>query len=101
MGRWDETRHIKEQKFTKYLIGPGYRSDQVFDLSRMQPLSLLGLLDPLRGLTDSFVLYLPRTSDLRQLAEQSVQGSKTTVIHYCMDGASKVSDSQDVYPTNF
>lgn len=74
---------------TKYL-GPGYRSDAVFDLSRMQPYSIHELLDPLLNLTEDLILYLPRTSDLRQLAKRVNGDAKVTVIHYCMEGASKV-----------
>ncbi len=73
-------------------IGQGYRSDPVFDLSKMQPYTLNKLLDLLLGLTDDVVLYLPRTSDLRQLAARvKGDGARITVIHYCMEGASKVS----------
>ncbi|KAL2055798.1 hypothetical protein ABVK25_004042 [Lepraria finkii] len=69
--------------------GPGYRSDTVFDLTRMQPYTLLDLLNPLQKLANDVVLYLPRTSDMRQLAAQSKGSSKTMVFHYCMEGASK------------
>ena len=79
--------------FSMYLTdaGPGYRSDTVFDLTRMQPYTLLDLLKPLQKLANDVVLYLPRTSDMRQLAAQSKGSSKTMVMHYCMEGASKVS----------
>lgn len=69
--------------------GPGYRSDQVFDLSSMQPYSLNDLLNPFLDLTSEVILYLPRTSDLRQLAARVQGDEKVTVIHYCMEGASK------------
>ena len=71
--------------------GPGYRSDTVFDLSKMQPYTLLDLLEPFQNPPHDVVLYLPRNSDMRQLANQSKRSSKITVIHYCMEGASKVS----------
>ena len=71
--------------------GPGYRSDEVFDLSNMQPYTIDTLLEPFRKLTDNIALYLPRTSDLRQLASRVHGDGKTTVVHYCLDGASKVS----------
>jgi len=70
--------------------GPGYRSDMVFDLSKMQPYTLSDLLEPLRKLTSDVVIYLPRTSDMRQLAIETEGDGKTTVMHYCMEGASKV-----------
>lgn len=80
-------------RFSMYLTdaGPGYRSDTVFDLTRMQPYTLIDLLKPLQKLANDVVLYLPRTSDMRQLAAQSKGSSKTMVMHYCMEGASKVS----------
>ncbi|MCJ1369743.1 hypothetical protein MMC20_000955, partial [Loxospora ochrophaea] len=68
---------------------PGYRSDSVFDLSRMQPYSLTDLLLPFQKCTEDVVLYLPRTSDLRQLAKLSGADERLTVIHYCVEGASK------------
>ena len=70
--------------------GPSYNSDAVFDLSQMQPYTLFDLLVPIQSYTKNIVLYLPRTSDLRQLAVTTPKGFKLTVIHYCMEGASKV-----------
>ncbi len=69
--------------------GPGYRSESVFDLDTMQPFSLKDLLDPFQSVTSDVVLYLPRTSDLRQIANQT-KDKKILVMHYCMEGASKV-----------
>lgn len=73
-------------------IGPRYRFDSVFDLSTMQPYNLNDLLDLFLSLADDVILYLPRTSDLRQLAARAQGGEneKMTVMHYCMEGASKV-----------
>ena len=56
----------------------------------MQPYSLRHLLDSFREHSEDVVLYLPRTSDMRQLAKASIADEKTTVMHYCMEGASKV-----------
>ena len=70
--------------------GPVYRSDVIFDLAKMQPYTLLDLLEPFQSRAHDVVLYLPRNSDMRQLANQSEASSKITVIHYCMEGASKV-----------
>ena len=70
--------------------GPGYRTDSVFDLSNMQPYNLKGLIEPFQELTEDVALYLPRTSDLRQLANVVKDDQKVTVMHYCMEGASKV-----------
>ena len=71
--------------------GPGYRSDTVFDPAKMQPYTLTDLLKPFRRLTEEIVLYLPRTTDIRQLANESCAENRMTVMHYCMEGASKVS----------
>lgn len=73
------------------IAGPGYRSDAVFDLAKMQPYTLTDLLDSFRQVTEDVALYLPRTSDVRQLADKSSTGGRITVMHYCMEGASKVS----------
>lgn len=82
-------------------IGPGYRLDSVYDLSKMQPYNLNDVLDLFLSLTDDAILYLPRTSDLRQIAARAQGGEdeKMTVMHYCMDGASKVSSTQ--IPSDF
>ncbi|SLM35985.1 rna methylase family [Lasallia pustulata] len=69
--------------------GQAYRTDSVFNLSNMQPYSLSDILHPFQRLIGDVVLYLPRTSDLRQLATFAVNDQKVTVIHYCMEGASK------------
>ncbi|KAI4093276.1 MAG: hypothetical protein LQ344_002986 [Seirophora lacunosa] len=69
--------------------GPGYRTNRVFNLTEMQPYSLNQLLESFRQLTQEIVLFLPRTSDLCQLAKQNVTQAKIHAIHYCMEGASK------------
>lgn len=56
----------------------------------MQPYSLSDILQPFQKLTMDVALYLPRTSDLRQLAGLARDDEKVTVVHYCMQGASKV-----------
>lgn len=68
----------------------------MFDLSKMQPYNLNDLLDLFLSLTDDVILYLPRTSDLHQLAARAQGGKdeKMTVMHYCMEGASKVCRTQ-------
>ena len=73
-----------------YLAGPGYRWDTIFDLAVMQPYSLRDIYEPFSRLTSDIVLYLPRSSDLRQLAKLVPDTEKMTAIHYCMEGASKV-----------
>ena len=71
--------------------GPGYRTDPVFDLSKMQPYNMMNLIGPFQELTEDIALYLPRTSNLRQLARAVKDDEKMTVVHYCMEGASKAS----------
>lgn len=67
--------------------GPGYRTDDVFDLYNMQPYNL-GDLHSAYGRLDH-ALYLPRTSDIRQIAKLVPEGQKIDVVQYCMEGASK------------
>ncbi|MCJ1486001.1 hypothetical protein MMC06_006177 [Schaereria dolodes] len=69
--------------------GPGYRSDAIFNLLSMEPYTLTNILRPFQQLTKEVALYLPRTSDLRQLAIVTGDNQETKVIHYCMEGASK------------
>lgn len=71
------------------LPGPGYRSDQVFNLRTMEPYSLSTLYKEYSAFSSHMVLYLPRSSDVRQLAKLVDDGQKVTVMHYCMEGASK------------
>lgn len=61
----------------------------MYDLGVMQPYSIEQLYTAFSGLTKNVVLYLPRTSDLRQLAKQAKNDEKLEVTHYCMHGASK------------
>ncbi|KAI4180999.1 MAG: hypothetical protein L6R41_006885, partial [Letrouitia leprolyta] len=68
---------------------PGYRTDAIFDLATMQPYSLKQLLDPFQQLTENIILFLPRTSDLRQVAKATNEPRRVKIIHYCMEGASK------------
>lgn len=69
--------------------GPGYSSDDIFDLSTMQPYSVKQIHDLCKGM--DCALYLPRTSDLRQIARLSPKEGKDKieVVQYCMEGASK------------
>lgn len=76
--------------------GPGYRSDEVFDLSTMEPYNL----DQLHTACGSMnhALFLPRTSDMRQIAKLVPDGQKVEVVQYCMEGASKAMVAY--YPGN-
>ena len=67
--------------------GPGYRTDNVFDLSGMEPYNLDKMHTAYRAMDHA--LYLPRTSDLRQIAKLAPPGEKIEVVQYCVEGASK------------
>lgn len=67
--------------------GPGYRTDEVFDLYSMQPYNLGDLHNAYKRLDHA--LFLPRTSDIRQLAKLAPRDRKIDVVQYCMEGASK------------
>ncbi|KAL9107211.1 MAG: hypothetical protein Q9227_007835 [Pyrenula ochraceoflavens] len=69
--------------------GPEYRADTIFDLDAMQPYSLQKLYYSFKKFSDYIVMYLPRTSDLQQIAELVGKGEKAQIIHYCTDGRSK------------
>ncbi|KAL2270105.1 hypothetical protein VTJ83DRAFT_2289 [Remersonia thermophila] len=68
--------------------GVNYRDQDVFDLSTMRPYSLETLHEACRPMEHA--LYLPRTSDMRQIAKLAPNdGTKLEVVQYCMEGASK------------
>lgn len=67
--------------------GVNYRLHDVFDLSTMQPYNLERLHEACWPLEHA--LYLPRTSDLRQIAKLAPAGGNVEVVQYCMEGASK------------
>ncbi|KAI5300826.1 hypothetical protein KEM55_004668 [Ascosphaera atra] len=83
--------------------GPTYTDSPVFDLGTMEPYSLGVLHGEFGRFASHYALYLPRTSDLNQLAEvarvnEGVQGGEELVVreedkvaveHYCIQGASK------------
>ena len=77
--------------------GPGYRSDAVFDLRRMEPYSLSKLLSAFEPCSESIALYLPRTSNVKQLAAKTLIREVTGVTHYCMEGASKVRGYDQIF----
>jgi hypothetical protein len=66
---------------------------EVFDLSTMDPYNLEKIMTEFRKVTNEIVLYLPRTSNMNQIADFAdvAEGDKIPVMHYCMNGASKVS----------
>lgn len=67
--------------------GPGYTSEKIFNLSTMSPYSLKHIYTACMGMQAA--LYLPRTSDLRQLAKVAPEGNKVEVVQYCVEGAAK------------
>lgn len=67
--------------------GPGYRSDSVFNLNTMYPYTIKKIHSACKKMDSA--LYLPRTSDLRQIARLAPEGKKVEVVQYCMEGASK------------
>jgi len=71
-------------------IGTEYGAEDVFDLSKMEPYNLEKLYKSFTSISKEVVLYLPRTSDLNQIARYGQDGKKLEVAHYTMMGASKV-----------
>lgn len=67
--------------------GVNYRLHDVFDLSTMHPYNLERLHQACRPMEHA--LYLPRTSDIRQIAKLAPPGGNVEVVQYCMEGASK------------
>lgn len=55
----------------------------------MEPYSLEKLYQEYSLFTEHIAMYLPRTSNVQQLAKYVPQGQKVTVMHYCTEGASK------------
>lgn len=49
----------------------------------MQPYTLEHIFKEFSSVTKYIVLYLPRTSDLRQIADCVEEGKKGLVVHYC------------------
>ena len=71
-------------------IGTEYSAEDVFDLSKMEPYNLEKLYKSFTKVSKHVVLFLPRTSDLNQIARCAENGKKIEVAHYCIKGASKV-----------
>ena len=82
-------QQIAVEALIDWLSGPTYTDFEVYDLSVMQPYSLQTLHDSFYSLSKDVVLYLPRTSDLRQIAKYAKEDEELEVKHYCMHGASK------------
>lgn len=67
--------------------GVSYADTEVFDLGAMEPYSLGEIHEACREMRH--VLFLPRNSDVRQVAGLVRGESKVDVVQYCMFGASK------------
>lgn len=90
-GRLDEELRIDRETTTLFASPPwggvSYRDHEIFDLGLMRPYNLDDLA---RACSPwEYTLYLPRTSDLRQIAKLAPEGKKLEVVQYCMEGASK------------
>jgi trimethylguanosine synthase len=70
--------------------GVNYKDTEVFDLSTMQPYGLKQLYEGFTKFSKDVVLYLPRSSNLNQVAKYATDGDELQVMHYCVEGASKV-----------
>ena len=55
----------------------------------MQPYSLDHIFTTFSSIARQLVLYLPRTSDLNQIAECVEEGKKGQVVHYCTKASSR------------
>lgn len=91
-GRYSPCRCVlteTDRRLTDVSLGPTYSDLEVFDLSIMEPYPLARLYDTFAALSEFQVLYLPRTSDLRQVAKYAKKGEKIKTVHYCIRGASK------------
>lgn len=67
--------------------GVSYADTEVFDLGAMEPYSLGAIHEACREMRH--VLFLPRNSDVRQVAGLVKGEEKVEVVQYCMFGASK------------
>lgn len=70
------------------MIGPGYKESNIMDLNQM-PYTLEHMYSAFSKITKEIILYLPRTSDLNQLADCVEANSKAQIVHYCIHENSK------------
>jgi trimethylguanosine synthase len=71
--------------------GTEYGVEDVFDLTKMEPYNLKKLYKSFTQYSNEVVLYLPRNSNLNQIARYAKDGKKLEVAHYAIMGASKVN----------
>jgi len=55
----------------------------------MEPYTLDHLVRRFNKVTKNMALYLPRTSDIRQIADHVEDGKKAQIRHYCTYGRSR------------
>lgn len=90
--------------------GPTYRNDKIFDLDTMLPYSAYVhppcvrpsnwsvtntgqrsfIFTQASKISKNIALYIPRTSNLNQVAELVPEGQKIQAVHYCVQKRSKV-----------
>lgn len=73
--------------------GPSYQESGdanggIFDLETMEPYPFSACYDAAKKCSEKAAFFLPRTSDLRQLAEHA-EGKKVRAVHCCVRAASK------------
>ena len=81
------------------IVGTSYGEDDIFDLTKMEPYNLDKLYKSFTKITKELVLYLPRNSDLNQIARYVPEGQKLEVAHYAIMAASKVCPADCGYAT--
>ena len=89
MGRQVQPRELPKTSELTY-AGTSYGKDDIFDLAKMEPYNLDKLYKSFTKYSKELVLYLPRNSDLNQIAKYVPEGQKLEVAHYAIIGASKV-----------
>jgi trimethylguanosine synthase len=90
MGRYGQPPNSKNPAPRLTSIGTSYGEDDVFDLTKMEPYNLDKLYKSFTKYSKELVLYLPRNSDLNQIARYVPEGQKLEVAHYAIMAASKV-----------
>ena len=89
MGRQVQPRELPKNSELTY-AGTSYGEDDIFDLTKMEPYNFDKLYKSFTKYSKELVLYLPRNSDLNQIAKYVPEGQKLEVAHYAIIGASKV-----------
>ncbi|RPB13281.1 S-adenosyl-L-methionine-dependent methyltransferase [Morchella conica CCBAS932] len=69
--------------------GPTYRNDEIFDLDTMEPYAGSYIMEQALNVSRNIALYIPRTSNLNQVAKMVPKGERVQAIHYCIQRRSK------------